>query len=315
MKNFKINEDGLFVCEECNKVFHKKDKLSYHINLKHNGTKDYYDKYLKEEGEGLCKICNNETKFTGFKYTYDKCCCKNCQKVYRKIQTEKSVIKIYGVKNASESKDIKDKIKLSWSKKTKEDRYNIRKKIENTWSDKYGTSNIMLLPFIKEKVIKTNNIRYGFDYAIQNNNIKNKVKTSLQKTLYERYGVKNVSQVPEFFEKNQKNQLKLKQFRNTDINYQGSYELDFLNNFYDKFNDIKRGPTIKYILNNEKKVYHSDFLIPSLNLVIEIKNINLYKNDIQKITAKKKYTIENGYDYILILEKNYNEFLEFIKNK
>ena len=87
MKEFRKTDDGLFICEECNKIFHKKDKLAYHINKKHNDLKTYYDKWLKEEDEGLCKICKKQTEFTGFKYYYNNCCSKECSKQYKISQT------------------------------------------------------------------------------------------------------------------------------------------------------------------------------------------------------------------------------------
>jgi hypothetical protein len=313
MKDFKKDKNGLFICEECNQIFHKKDKLSYHINIKHNGQKEYFDKYLKEN-EGLCKICNKPTFFTGFKYYYDNCCSKECKNIYRKLQTQKSVIKIYGVDVASKNDKIKNKIKESWSTKTNEERHIIRNKIENIWSDKYGTTNNMSLSFVKDKLKKTNLERYGVENPQQNKIIREKTIRTLQNTLEKRYGVKNVSQVSEFFNTNQKNQLKLKQFRNTNISYQGSYELDFLNTFYDQFTDIERGPTIKYVYEEKNKYYHSDFFIPSLNLIIEIKNIGLYNRDKEKIIQKEEYTRIQGFNYILILEKNYNEFMNLIKN-
>jgi hypothetical protein len=117
--------------------------------------------------------------------------------------------------------------------------------------------------------------------------------------------VKNVSQISEFFEKSQKKQLKLQKFKNTDILYQGSYELDFLEKYFVKYPDIKRGPTIKYMFDGEFHYYHSDFFIPSLNLVIEIKNNNLFNKDFNKIKQKEIFTIKEGYNYIIIIDKNY----------
>jgi len=46
-----------------------------------------------------------------------------------------------------------------------------------------------------------------------------------------------------------------------------------------------------------------------LNLVVEIKNSYLYKKDKLIIKEKEKYTILNGFKYIIIIDKNYEEFL------
>jgi len=68
MKEFRKNQEGLFICEECNKTFNNCQQLSRHIHFKHNGQKQYFDKWIKEEIEELCKICNKETKFLGIKW-------------------------------------------------------------------------------------------------------------------------------------------------------------------------------------------------------------------------------------------------------
>ena len=80
-----------------------------------------------------------------------------------------------------------------------------------------------------------------------------------------------------------------------------------INRYYNKFTDIQRGPSIRYIYNGKNKVYHSDFYIPSKNLVVEIKSSWVLKIDIE-VEEKKKATIANGFNYIMILDKNYKDF-------
>ena len=111
------------------------------------------------------------------------------------------------------------------------------------------------------------------------------------------------------FEKNQKSCFKIKQFRNSNIWYQGTYELDFLEKYYNLFRDIQRGPSIKYVYNGGNKVYHPDFYIPSLNLIIEIKGSYFLKRDKKMILEKEKAVLNSGYKYIIIIDKNY-EILE-----
>ena len=59
MKEFRKIENGLFVCEECGLLCGDKKYLSKHVRKTHN-IKKYYDKWLKEEREGKCKICGEE---------------------------------------------------------------------------------------------------------------------------------------------------------------------------------------------------------------------------------------------------------------
>jgi hypothetical protein len=86
------------------------------------------------------------------------------------------------------------------------------------------------------------------------------------------YGVEYPSQDPSIFKQIFKTSFKIKKFKDTNIYYQGSYELDFLEKYYDKYPDIQRGPRIKYIFKGKKHYYFSDFLIPSKNLIVEVKN-------------------------------------------
>jgi hypothetical protein len=117
-----------------------------------------------------------------------------------------------------------------------------------------------------------------------------------------------------FFLRFQKLTIKLKQFNNTELLYQGSYELDFLNKYYDRFKtEIVRGPSIKYSFNNLDKVYHPDFYIPSLNLIVECKNSWLAQRDEEQIKCKKQATEYHGYNYIMIIDKNYTAFDYLLK--
>ena len=51
-------------CLECNEIFESKSKLSRHIFLIHKLTsKEYYDKFLKQPGEGFCLYCGKPTEF------------------------------------------------------------------------------------------------------------------------------------------------------------------------------------------------------------------------------------------------------------
>jgi very-short-patch-repair endonuclease len=110
--------------------------------------------------------------------------------------------------------------------------------------------------------------------------------------------------------------------KKTSIPYVGSYELDFLE-FYDKEYtgdplDIIECPLIfDYIYENEKHFYCPDFYIPSLKLIIEIKdggdNPNKHSHieiDRKKDELKLKAVIESGkYNFIKIINKEYVSFL------
>lgn len=64
-------------CEIC-----KKDVgiLGRHLCKTHKDLdpKDYYDKYLKKPGEGICPTCGKETKFKKLSFGYSIHCCNAC---------------------------------------------------------------------------------------------------------------------------------------------------------------------------------------------------------------------------------------------
>ena len=278
MKEFKKTEDGLFICEECSSVFETKAWLSRHIKVNHN-LKNYFDKWIKEEKDDKCKICN---KITNFKFSldgYKNCCSKKCSKKLLQINNQEK----YGVKNVFQAKIFKDKIKETNFRNcgytnNLNSPEGIKSKKE-TWSQNYGVDNPLKSPIIYERLKRTNLERYGVEYSHQNLKI---------------------------LEKSQKSAKTLKKFRNTDLWYQGTYELDFLNRYYDKYPDLQRGPSIKYIYNGKNRVYHPDFYIPSLNLIVEIKSTWILNRDIE-IEEKKKATITSGFKYIMILDKDYSD--------
>ena len=93
----------------------------------------------------------------------------------------------------------------------------------------------------------------------------------------------------------------------THLFYQGSFELDFLEKYYDKFK-IERGPTIEYEFEDSNKQYFSDFYLPELNLIVEIKSTYTFELSKEKNIEKQKKSISLGYGHIFIIDKNYQEF-------
>jgi hypothetical protein len=368
MKNFRKNNQGIFICEECEKNFIKLDGLSKHINLNHISTKNYYDKWIKEKEEGLCKICKNPTQWQGrISIGYNNCCCKKCSIKYTDTKVKKSFIEKYGVNTPLKIKEIREKIKntnknkygvefplqnisiVNKGRKTKNEKYingnydpeNFKKTCQQRYGCNYPAQN----KEIQEKNKKTCKEKYDVEYTFQSKEIKQKgeetkkekrysdinylinINKKIKQTKKEKYGdenynnrkksketcrekykVENPAQNKKTFDKTQKSALRVKKFRDTNIWYQGSYELDFLEKYYILFMDLQRGPTIKYIFEGKNKVYYPDFYIPSLNLIIECKNSYLMKRDLNMINSKREECIKKKYDYILIENKNYFEF-------
>ena len=95
--------------------------------------------------------------------------------------------------------------------------------------------------------------------------------------------------------------------------YQGSYEKDFIDNYYDKV-EIAKPNSINFIFDNKNKVYHPDFYLPKYNLIVEIKSSYTYYKYMCKNISKQKETVNQGFDHIFIIDKNYIEFNKIIYN-
>ena len=136
-------------CKICRRVFDNFKGLSSHLRQKHKiKSKEYYDKFIKREYEGLCPECGNKTNFNNLKNGYLKFCsvrcahtneevleqiAKTCEERYGglglsspilKERIENTNVKKYGVKNNYTRQDIKAKSHSSESlekvRKTKE---------------------------------------------------------------------------------------------------------------------------------------------------------------------------------------------------
>jgi hypothetical protein len=410
MKEFRKDEQGNFICEECGRTLSTYNRsVADHIRICHNDSKkEYYDKWLKEKREGLCKICSKETEFIKFKSGYKECCSQLCSSKLRK----QTCLKIYGVEYSLQNLEVREKgketsrkkygidcpqqafevkektkqtclkrygvtgpgasvqalnknkktclkrygVEYSWqvpevkekSKKTCLEHYNveyslqsleIREKGKETKKERYGDENYHNMEQTKE----TNKQKYGVEYSLQSLEVREKGKETkkerygdenyvniekMKQTKKERYndenynnveknketclknyGVEHPLQNSEIFEKSFKTRIKLHNYLDTNLTYQGSYEKHFLDTYYPLFLDIENGLSFKYkTLDGKNHMYHSDFFMPSLNLIVEIKNSHLAKRDKDEIEAKKQGVLNAGYNYIIIINKNYNKF-------
>jgi hypothetical protein len=279
-----------------------------------------------------CDTCNIEkdlkiqdyySSFKNNKYSCNKC----------KISTyKKTMLEKYGVENSFQLEEIKEKLKETKIKKYKDKNYNNRAKASETCLNKYGVKNPQQNINIKEKTSTTNLEKYGFRAVSKNETVKEKIKnTNLKKwnsvcTLHSnlqkdkikeifinKYGFDNPMKNKEIMIKSQISSLKRKVFLNTKLLYQSSYELNFLNNYYNKI-IIENGKSIRITFDNKKTMYHSDFFIPDINLIIEIKSSYWYKKYYSKNIVKQQECEKLGYKYIIIIDKNYNEFNSILQN-
>jgi hypothetical protein len=344
MKEFKKSKEGLFICEECGQLFTCRENLSKHVKH-HMSLDNYLDKWIKEPGDGICQECgakipirqkycslickrigaaktkslNAKIKNEKIKETY-LFICKECNEKFKtSLKLSHHIIKIHELKNYYDSHLKKEGEGICQICGHETQFYNrmdlgYRDCCSKKCADEYRWSNCKKTNMIKHKVENPyqidevkKNIKKSMmkKYGTKNNMQSEKGKEEYKLAINKKYGVDWPTQNKKILERGQKSAKTLKRFRNTELWYQGTYELDFLNKYYDKYPNLQRGPSIRYIYNGKNKVYHPDFYIPSLNLIIEIKSTWILNRDIE-IGEKKKATISNGFKYIMIIDKDYS---------
>lgn len=189
---------------------------------------------------------------------------------------------LYGIENISEISQ--DKVRKTKLERYGDEKYNNRIKAEETTIERYGVSNF----------------RNTDDYA------KKVKKTSLRK-----YGVEHFSQDPKIHRNQQMGGYMSKEYKN--FQYRGSYELDFIKYCESNNIEIVNGPRIEYYSGTTKRYYYSDFEIVKYNLICEIKSKYYFNLDFEMNILKKEASLKQGYNFIFIIDKNYEELLEKIK--
>ena len=214
-------------------------------------------------------------------------------------------------------------------KKTVQNKYNVdnvfqvdkvKDKIKKTVQNKYGVDYVTQSDIVKKKMLKTIKDRYGVNHVMYLDKFKNKLK----KTMQERYGVSSASQMYKNriasskrmikFNKNWFKNIRIKKYKDTDLYYQSSYELEFLelceaNNIIDR---ISNGNSYKYLTKEFGHYLLTDFCID--NIEIEIKSSYILKKQggMQVLNAKREAVESAGKRYMFLLDKDHSEFLQYI---
>ncbi len=306
-RNFK---DNIYLCKKCS-----------HIRLEKTSLKKYNVKHPMQSKEIQEKTKQTNLERYGFEYPIQNfevkmkrentCMDKYGEKSYMNTDKfrEDSIVTMlsrYGVSHPSQSEHI-------------------REKTESTCEKIYGVKTPLLSEDIKEKILLTKKLRYNDEnynnrikykstclelFGYENPMLDSTIKDKVKKTMMGRYGVEHPAQLEEIYNKMLKNGYIVHKYK--DIYYQGGYELDFLKNYYHI--GIKRGPTIKYAFNETEHIYYSDFYFEKMNLIIEIKSLKWYEEHLEKNIQKQKSCIEQGFNFIFIIDKDYTIFNKIIKH-
>jgi len=236
-------------------------------------------KYSHQKILCSCDVCGNEKeiKYNNYcKYINDDniYTCNICNLEKRRI----TCIEMYGVDNVSKNEDIKKKVKKSMKENNTD--YGFR-------SQQY-----------KDTLMK--------NYGVTNPSNSLNVQLKKEKTCFKNYGVKYPAQCYEIYKKQQDAGLVLTSHE-SGLYYRGSYEKHFIDFCIDKNIKIENFKgSIDYYFDGKNRKYFPDFLIKETNTVIEIKSSYTYECKKEQNEAKKIATINSGYNFKFIINKDYN---------
>lgn len=309
------------ICWICG--FIAKKHLKTHIHYKHKiSKKDYYDKFYKHNGEGVCLQCGKPTNFVDSNH-YLKFCSTKCSTNNAAVldKYKATVLKRYGVENVSQSKEIKNKkiqtclrnFGVEWPMQSE----SIMDKSKATLMDKFGVPHIMMCEEGRELYRKGINDKYGCNCVFQSEAIKSKIR----KTNIRKYGVPAPSQNKEIYKKQQISMKKFKEYvlpSGKIIKIKG-YEPQFLDHIFTNNllteNEIQyEALSIDYAFNNRTRKYYPDFFIPKYNLVVEIKSSYVLNElDLKgEQEQKTKACLQQGYKFLLVVDNNFKPLAELL---
>lgn len=140
-------------CEICGREFNDYIGFGGHIRKHKITTQEYYDTYLKQTGDGFCRICKKPTSFKSVNKGYAKYCLKCSHNTEEcKQKRENTNLIRYGKKQVLSVPKIRDKVK-------------------NTMKEKYGNEQIFATEHFQQKHIENSRKKYGTDYPIQNKEV------------------------------------------------------------------------------------------------------------------------------------------------
>ena len=175
----------MIICLICKKDYKNFISLRLHINQTHKmNSKEYYDKFLKRENEGICPECGKETKFISLgKKGYHKFCSYKCRSNSKEVKEKyiQTNLEKYGVEHPFQSEEINEK-----KKQTSLERYGVEHPSQNKE--------------IKEKSKQTCLEKYGVEHPNQSQIVKEKIK----ETSLKHFGVENYNQTQEARENHSK---------------------------------------------------------------------------------------------------------------
>ena len=287
-----------FTCKICDKSMSYKS-IGSHLKTHNITLKEYYDKFLKSNNEGICLTCGKQTNFHNIKNGYFKFCNRACVNNNIDIQNKIKQVMInkYGKPYVFQNKELLDKREKTYLEKygvnnpLKNNK--IKEKCKQTCIKKYGVDNPQKNEYIKAKTKITNDLKYN------SNNYHNILKR--QKTCLERYGNENFLASDDYLKNREtiiKNKLGVinpsqlhdirkkarQKYTYNNINFDSSWEIAYYIWLKDNNIDFEYQPDIsfEYEYDGKKHKYFPDFLVN--DEYIELKSNHLYNKMLKENT-------------------------------
>ena len=325
----------MFKCQLCGREFVKLKGLARHIIAVHDiSPQEYYDIYMKQDKEGICKNCGKTTYFQNFTLGYSEFCNKACKCEFKygkgithpmkskevQAKLEATVEKRYGSKNIRSSEYFKNKMKEHFQNKYGTDNplqsEEVKEKIKQTNLDKYGAENVFASDYGKNKIKETMLDKYGVEHALQDKKLLDKA----QSTTLDRFGTLHAAQNDKIKEKMKSTKIKNDEIfckennctsiQDLNLKYprlsvqEGNIETTYARRFiYVNNNDIDTLLKIDKRLQEEENQYNSVFEKEISNWLVN----DLKIEDLQINTRKVIYPFEIDFyipDKQLALEFN-----------
>ena len=175
------------VCKMCGKKFYSTNRKFY-CSRQHFVNCVICGKFfeLNPRYYGFCEIPHT--------------CSDKCNKKYNAQRVRESFQEKYGVDNAMDLQEFRDKISVAYKSKSEEEKQEIKDRTAATVAERYGS---FANPEIVEKRKKTTLERYGVENPMQSPEIRKKAEA----TNLERYGYKHTFSCPEIRAKGDATQI------------------------------------------------------------------------------------------------------------
>lgn len=275
--------------------------LGMHIHHKHAGfdRKEYYRRFLmKDPQEGACVACRAPTRFKTIALGYHKFCCVKCAATSTEVRTKCSdtMVERFGATSAIANPKVMEKLRGTKIERYGDPAFNNLPKMCATKKSRYGHR----FYTNQSKASATRMVRYGAAHC-------NPVES--RKTNRLRYGVDWPMQNADILTKSHEAAFRYKPHtlpsgRVVRLRGYEPQALDWLlRSFSENELEVVGVPSIPYLYQGGEHRYFPDIWIPSRHLLVEVKSLYTLRVGFQVLQAKAEAVLAAGYAFSVILVK------------